>query len=420
MTTDQLDADLDRLRAAHFQIPDPDHDHVQDARRRVLATAPASTRARAPRSRTRRSRWTFAGAAGGLAVVAVVAVAVLPNGATDTLDRVAPVGLAAAQAAADRACAGPTRRAASTDRCLQALSVVAGDWNPPGTGKVLYQRSWHSSSIRFFDAAGKSTAGPKGPGVWGVARGAYLDSWVTPDGAGRTQQLGEGAAFLPSAADRAGWRAAGSPPLDGLRPNQRATGQELEAGAPDGRRDWPAGQAGSHLLNIGETNGLIDPANPLRGLSTDPATLYDQLRDLAWRQRIEIAGEPTCARDLSDCQAPVRKNIESAFGSIAVGFLTYPSTPRDLRESLLRMLASRPGHRTIGTTTHPDRRTGAAVLLPPGTNDGQDVLVIDTDTARPIGVGMSNDRTLRTTRWIRLLDLDTARVDAVGTRPDTP
>jgi hypothetical protein len=441
MTTDELDADLDRLRAAHLRVPDPDPEHVRHARLAVLATIPgaATTRTATPqparratpvlgntkappppattdRVRPRRSRWGFAGAAGALAIAAVATVALLPDGASDTLDRATSVGLASARAAAERACAAPAGRGRN-DGCLQALSVVAGDWNPPGDGDVLYQRSWRSTSIRYLDRAGRGTHRRAGAGVWALARGAYVDSWVAPDGSGRTEHLGEGAAYLPSAADRRGWRAAGSPSLPGLLDGRSATGEELSMGAPGGGRSWPAGQAGEHLLAIGTTAGLVDPGDPLEGLSTDPVTLRGQLRELAWRQRVEIAGEPTCAKDLRDCQAPVRRNIDSAFGSIAVGLLAYPATPRALREALLAVLAGMPGYASMGTTTLPDGRSGAAVLLPPGANDGQDVLVLATATARPIAEGASADRTLQSTRWTALHDLRTARVGAVGDRP---
>jgi hypothetical protein len=441
MTTDELDADLDRLRSAHLRIPDPDPEHVRHARRAVLATVPARamTRTATPqrargeadipgeplappppppsdRVRRRRSRWGFAGAAGALAVAAVVAVALLPDGASDTLDRATPVGLASARAAAERACADPAGRDGS-DGCLRALSAVAGDWNPSGDGDVLYQRSWRFTSIRYLDRSGGSTPRRTGAGVWAVARGAYVDTWVAPDGSGRTEHLGEGAAYLPSAVDRSGWQAAGAPSLPGLVDGRGATGEELSMGAPGGGVSWPAGQAAEHLLAIGETTGLVAPGDPLKGLSTDPATLLGQLRDLAWRQRIEIAGEPACARDLHDCAAPVRKNIDSAFGSIAVGLLAYPGAPRALREALLTVLAGMPGYASMGATTLPDGRSGAAILLPPGANDGQDVLVLATGTARPIAEGASADRTLRTTRWAALYDLETARVGAVGDRP---
>lgn len=80
MTHDQLDADLDRLRAAHFQIPDPHHDHVQNARSRVLATIPVAQvqRPGTPRTGRRRTRKLLGIAVGGILVGGTAVAATTP------------------------------------------------------------------------------------------------------------------------------------------------------------------------------------------------------------------------------------------------------------------------------------------------------------------------------------------------------
>lgn len=80
MTHDQLDADLDRLRAAHFQIPDPDPDHVQDVRGRVLATIPVAHNRRPASARVarRRTRRILGVAAGGILIAGTAVAATSP------------------------------------------------------------------------------------------------------------------------------------------------------------------------------------------------------------------------------------------------------------------------------------------------------------------------------------------------------
>lgn len=410
MTDERLDADLDRLRAAHARIDPPNPPTVAAARHRLLE-ATRTTRARPHR----RMRWRpLLATSGGLAVAAVAVVALLPSGASDRLGRATPLGVQLASAA-QRECAAPADGAQQSSSCLTALGAVAGDWSPPGTGDVLYQRSWWSTSIRYLDGDGRPTARPDGPGVWGIARGAEQETWIAPDGSGETLQAGEGEAYLPSDADRAAWKAAGEPPLDKGAAGP-VTGSDLTS-TDGGRRVWGPGKAADALLGIGETTGLLRGDDPLVAFSTDPTTLRSQVLDFAWRQRIELAGEPSCAKDLHDCSTATRRNVESAFGTVAVGVLAFPSTTKELRSAILRMLAEERGFETAGTTTDPRGRRGVAVLLPPGTNDGKDVLLIDVASARPIAQGMSRDRSLRTTRWTAMLNLEVSRVAEVGAQP---
>lgn len=137
-----MSAQLDhRLREAHTRV-DP-------------GPAPASTRARLAAliaadydaATIRRRGWrpfaVFVTAAAGLAVVALIAVASLPQSG-------GPSGITSARAA----CASP----APGHACGAALRAAAGSWSVPGSGDVLYQRGrWAISS---FTVTARTTGAP--------------------------------------------------------------------------------------------------------------------------------------------------------------------------------------------------------------------------------------------------------------------
>lgn len=367
---------------------------------------------RAPRAPV---RWRLPAAGALVLACGILAIlAALPKEATRRMGP-ASVGLAAA---AERSCARPAPRHAQSATCLNALGALADAWQVPGTGDVLYLRQWWGTSAMHMGPDGPNTARPGQPGFYMVRRGAEQELWVRPDGSGESLQHAEGPPTFPSPADREAWQRAGRPKLPDWGPS---SGRDINLDSA--RHRWGAGEHTADLLPIGAIDEgaggpvLLDARDPLAGFSTDPQRLAQQVRRFAWRQRIELSGEPRCALDLHDCEPGTRANIFSNEGTIAVALLRYPLTPRALRAAVLRMLAAQPGYRTIGAARDPRGRRGIAILLPRGSNDGQDVLLIDTVGARLIGVGMSADRTLRTTRWTTLLALETRRVPRVGVRP---
>lgn len=421
--TDELDPDLARLRAAHARVGSASQRVVAASRARVMAASLQAVNEPSSASiRSRRSRWLprplVIALGSGLAVAALAIISLLPGGASERLPGGGDSGLAAA---AERSCSAPaTSRQAST-ACLNALGAVAGDWQVPGRGDVLYQRSWWSTSARHM---GSGTANGNrrnsDAGSYMITRGAEKEVWVAPNGSGESLQLGEGPPQLPSAADRVAWIADGRPPLE-LPGSGRATGSEIGLG--QARLQWKAGDAPPDLFPVGEIRrpggerALLRSGDPVKEFATDPVRLRAQVLDFAWRQRIELSGDDRCAKDLHDCTPGVRRNITSNFASVSVALLQYPPATRALRAAVLEMLAAEPGYRAMGAAADPRGRRGIAVLLPGQGADGQNVLLIDPQTARLTAIGASPNDTLGATRWQQLLNLQVERVERVGDRP---
>ncbi|RZL29746.1 MAG: hypothetical protein EOP35_25015, partial [Rubrivivax sp.] len=367
--TDQLDHDLARLRDAHARVAGASPHVVAAARARLLGVSPSSVQSsrNAPAARFalgRRSvrRPLLFACAAGLAVATLAVFTVLPDRAAERLPGGADLGLAAA---AERSCSTPATSRSASAACLNALGAVAGDWQVPGHGNVLYQRSWWSTSARHMGPGTEDGHGRDGdPGFYMITRGAEKEVWLAPNGSGESLQLDEGAPQLPSAADRAAWIADGSPPLERPAPTQstagtsgaawdaeqraarqppgerRLTGAEISLG--QARLRWKAGDAPPDLFPVGEIHGpngeraLLRTGDPVREFSSEPRRLRTQVLDFAWRQRIELSGDARCAKDLHDCLPGVRRNITSNFAYISLALLQYPATTRPLRAAVLQ------------------------------------------------------------------------------------
>jgi hypothetical protein len=190
----------------------------------------------------------------------------------------------------------------------------------------------------------------------------------------------------------------------------------------DGRivERWPAGGAREHVLRVGDQGeeggpALFEDGDPTTTLSGDPGELLEQLRRLAWRQRVVISGDP-CADGLGRCPAATERNIRSNVGTLATGLLAYPATPRPLRAALLRMLADLPGAATLGPGRDPRGRAGTVVRLPQGVNDGLGLLLFDTASARLLAQG-SPSRGADEPEWQTLYAVRAARVAEIGRAP---
>jgi hypothetical protein len=386
--------ELDRLRDAHRLVPDP----TPGARSRVVDGLPGGRR---------RSPARVLVPAGVLAAVATLGIALQPA------SRPAPSQRSGDSKAAFRLAGAEARercaRRGAAASCLQAVAAVAG-LEPPASGQVLYRRDRVVDAVQYRGPDGRPQASPTGEGTFAVALPADQELWLAPDGRARASRGEAGEPFLPSVADRRAWRAAGSPPIDDV-PYVPAG----EIGA-DPTRDYRPEQVDALLLGSGSLNEVL-PADPFRSLSRDPAQLERTVLRMAWRQRVEIADEPRCAPDLSDCPRTTRRNILSQFGSDLTLLLRDPRTPADLREALWRVLARVDGVRLLGPLTDPLDRRGVALLLPDPVNDGSNVVLFDPAGARLLAQGRSEDGTLGRLRWQELNDVVRAKVAELGRRP---
>jgi hypothetical protein len=380
--------------------------------------------ARVERRTRRRSHAIRVGMATGVAALVAATVGIGAGGG-DRRDHPAvlgSIGLGPAQAAAAERCRAPTAAPAGVRSCLTALGAVAADWEAPGSGDVAYEQHWSVGSTQLRRPDGSPTGSP-GAAAFRVAYPVTTETWIAPDGAGQTTIHPQGAPLLPTAHDRRRWRAAGSPPL-GSAPPAGSVGVSGEGITTerDGRivERWPAGGAREHVLRVGDQGeeggpALFEDGDPTTTLSGDPGELLEQLRRLAWRQRVVISGDP-CADGLGRCPAATERNIRSNVGTLATGLLAYPATPRPLRAALLRMLADLPGAATLGPGRDPRGRAGTVVRLPQGVNDGLGLLLFDTASARLLAQG-SPSRGADEPEWQTLYAVRAARVAEIGRAP---
>jgi hypothetical protein len=370
----------------------------------------------------RRRRVRAMRAVTAVSAVVVVATAVGVHVGSDGGD--GPGGLGVAQAAAAERCRTPSSSPRRVRACLGALGTVAADWEAPGDGDVAYEQRWSIGATSIVRPDGRPTAYSNAPGSFRIAFPTTTDAWVAPDGAGQTTINPLGDPFLPTARDRERWRAAGSPSL-GERPptgGVSGSGPGITTTA-DGRvvERWSAGDAQEHLLQVGaqgEDGGptLFDGQDPTATLSRDPTRLLEELRRLAWRQRVVISGE-SCPNGFGRCSAATERNISDNVGTLATGLLSYPATPRPLRAALVRALADLPGAATLGPGKDPTGRPGTVVRLPDGVNDGQNLLLFDVSSARLLAQGTSRDSGEDDPLWGTLYAVRAARVQRAGELP---
>lgn len=385
--------ELDRLRRAHTAIPAADRGVTERARSRLDAVIAASQ----PAPRRRRRVLRFTAPALALAIIAVIAVAVTPDGSR------LPARPDDAHAA--RACLRSPSGPATA--CLTALGDVAGARQVLAEGDVFYRRDLTAFGVARFGPNARPTPYTV-PGGFDVTLPGRQELWLTADRSGRYVWARDGTPFLASPADRRAWQAAGAPALADILPRLDPRG--------DGEvRDFDAGGADELLLGNGSLNQVL-PDDPF-ALPLDPPVLERRLLRLAWEQRTRISGEGPCRADLSDCSPQTVRNIRSQFGTNATTLLNHPLAPPQLRRALFRVLSDVEGTRLLGPLRDPVGRLGAAILLPEGMNDGKNVLLFDAQTARLLADGRAADGDLDALRWGDVYAVSSGAVDEVGQRP---
>ena len=393
-------SELDRLREAHAAVPPPG----RTAATRAATALDAAIEARHVVAQKSRPLPRVIALAAGVAVVGVAAVALLP-GRVDSPAR-------PSDAFAARACL--VARVQPAGRCLRAIASVAGAQPSSRGGPVRYERNrWVSITARF------GPEGDQGPPHFRPLRGAKRvfwvvretpeELWIAPDGSGRLAYGSDGRARPAGLADARAWRQAGSPDLDRLLGPPGRWGPKVTKIAPGGIDEL--------LLGNGELRQVLPRVRPLAGLSTDPRVLRAQLQRLAYEQRTHVSGEGPCAPDLHDCSRPTRRNVRNQFGSDVTTLLRYPGTPPALRRALFEVFARIDGTRLLGRVRDAAGRTGAAILLPRGVNDGLNVVVYDPASARLVADGTMESGRRDTLRWHETYGVVVARVGRIGDRP---
>jgi len=309
------------------------------------------------------------------------------------------------------AVAGATvRESADSQASAHQLGALPAAEDVLAGGKVFYQRDRWTQSTMYVGPDGRPSASTRGRGVFAIVRAGAQELWIAPGRSGRVVYGRAQRPYLPSAADKRAWRAAGRPDIDRL------------AGGPRHREDLPtqvfnASQLDNVLLGNGELDAALPQGAPLRDLPAEPTALARELHRIAWYQRVRISGDTPCAEDLHDCSPATRQNIDSRYGGNLTTLLRYPFASRDLRRTLLNLLEALPGARRIGTLRDPAGRVGAAVVVPESANDGLNVIVFDRTAGRLLADGHSEDGTVARLRWHDVYDLKVGRVSKIGQRP---
>jgi hypothetical protein len=381
-----MSSELDRLRAAYAPLEAP---------------LPHRTRARlddllaghAPRP-ARRARLVPLVVVGALALVAIIVTAVLPASST----RVPVV------ASARAACAHP----GAATGCGHALSAVSAGATIPGHGDVLYRRGTWTALVFTISARAShdpnhiQLASARTP--FTVVRTASEELWLAPDGQGRETHTDGGPARPQSAADKAAWRAAGSPDLQKLVPNpqgMRPLSQDLDARA-------------TYLGANGLYDFLPHDGNPLGPIPHETGALSAWLRERAFKER--AGNDPGCQPDGTGCNPGVLRTLKDTYAGDIQTLLAYPATPPDLRGALVELLGEIPGARSLGLVRDPIGREVAAININADSGPGEpSIIAFDPKTGELRATGSPAPH--GAIRWSTTYAVATQRVAAIGNQP---
>jgi len=305
---EELEHELERVRGYRADVPEPDGATVATARVQLMEAisvepvpAGAPRRDRPTRRRLQRlqRRRRFA-LAGGLATVGIGV-----GGALGLTTAATPVSALAAQ--------------------MNQLANVAAsqDWTGiPGPGQYLYTES---SGLTSSDTVGSNNQ------MCTVSQVEHRQIWIATDGSGALNDT-RGQSRFTSAADQA--TCAGMNISDPASQNSSWTAR------------FPAG-------------GLSLPTNDWRSLSTDPATLLQQVHQ-------RDGGPDTPAELFTNVGDMVRES----------------DVPPVIRAALYRSAALIPGVKLLGTQTDPTGQTGLGVGYPYDGGQIHSELIFDQQTGR--------------------------------------
>ena len=225
-------------------------------------------------------------------------------------------------------------------KILRREASIAGSssWMVPAQGQRFFTRSREAHLVISFREGPRVAsqmerrfkrhpkAGLKAP-IWWMYVPVEREMWLDARGSGRIREVDGQARFL-SAAQRAAWIAAGSPPLP-------------RAGHAKVTRFGRHGLSGLYFSRLSR-------------LPTDPHRLR------RWIESHDVPGGLTTAGTTSTGLSPRKSGHSKTFG--AVGFLLGESfAPPALRAALYEVAAELPGVHLLGQVTDPVGRRGVGV-----------------------------------------------------------
>ena len=273
------------------------------------------------------------------------------------------VGLAVALITLSPGGAGVQSAAAEVLRRAAQSAAVQPPQSPPAAGQELFMRA-KEAHLTISVREGPRVAarirrhlerhpneGVRQP-VWSAFVPVEREMWIDANGSGRIREVSGRARFL-SAAQRAAWVAAGSPPLP--RP----------------------GTVRTQHFDRHDLSGLY--FSGLQRLPTEPRRLR------RWIEAHDLPGESISAAGTASTGLPAVRAPESkTFG--AVGFLLGTGIgPPALRAALYEVAAELPGVQLLGKATDPTGREGVGVAYTDREHGQRLELIFDPATSTLLG-----------------------------------
>ncbi|MBM7489352.1 hypothetical protein JOD64_000574 [Micromonospora luteifusca] len=321
-------------------------------------TAPlpfALTDVKAPVRRVRRLRAAALIPAGGLAVAAVAAVAVVaanPGGSAPTPGGSAPTpGGSATSAEAVRPLTAPEILLAAAERSSKDAS---------GTGRYLVVRAESGSVLTV--SSGTST--------YEMTTRSSDETWLSRSGTEPTRVISQNLGMTPlTPSDAAAWRAAGSP-------------EQVMVGKP-----LPTGE-------FGPGSPISTTAGPRRSSSSEGANTYAfgttniSVRDLEKLPADPAALRTALLRHFDGGGGDLPTDREQWLLSVASSLIADIPVSGPVRAAAFRLIATLPGVRSLGDVADQRGRPGQGFAFTSGsaaTGSIEHRFVVDAATGRALG-----------------------------------
>ena len=289
------------------------------------------------------------------------------------------------QAAVAASC---NRASKPASACLHAFAALARAQVPVNHGLVYWEHEIDYGSVgqritpETARAAGVPAGAIKRP--FFVNRKAEVEIFITP--AKHVYATARGvAAVFPTPADRAAWKADGSPSLDAWLRTSPAT-------SPTAR-------------NITARSFYILSGGPISTLDIEhlPPTASELLRALRHVVALELPGTPgsaSCAEQRPSCPVKTRGIMNRLVLEHLLSLLRYPFTTPASRGTIFEALSQLHGAELLGRISDPEGRPGIGILL--AHNPDENLLVFQPQTGQLLATGLlanPNRNSINQTHW---------------------